>query len=100
MTMCPIRGLEKRKLHGFSHLGQVALLFLLFLSNVRADHKRSSKGEADRSEKTTGEIIAVLWRETVGTAHRHLRYGQGGQENLPPGTVFAFGQQELSGPKP
>jgi hypothetical protein len=74
-------------------------LFLLAALGTSAQERPESSLISQSPEKTTS-AAPILWQDPADISSRDLRYGSGGQNHAPQGTVFKFVKEDLSGSNP
>ncbi|MDP8989988.1 MAG: hypothetical protein M3N41_07900, partial [Acidobacteriota bacterium] len=75
-------------------------LFLLIaaFSALAQDHPDSNL--VPQSPEKNTSTPPILWQDPTDLASRDLRFGQGGEDHAPQGTVFEFVKEDLSGTNP
>jgi len=80
-------------------LRAVVLLLLATAFSAPAQERPDSHLISQAPEKTTSGA-PVLWQDPTDLSSRDLRFGSGGAEHAPQGTVFKFVKEDLSGTNP
>jgi hypothetical protein len=84
----------------YKKLPAAALAVLLLIIGVGVQARAEGLGKSNKSEKTTVQATALLWKDPTNIRVRDLRYGQGGERHSPHTTVFRFVKEDLSGSNP
>lgn len=83
----------------FKSLRLVPLLLSLAALNAPAQERPDSNLVSQSPEKNAN-ASPVLWQDPTDISSRDLRFGAGGENHAPPGTVFKFVKEDLSGTNP
>ena len=77
----------------------IPVLLMAAALSVPAQERPESDLISQAPEKTTS-TSPVLWQDPLDISSRDLRFGAGGENHAPQGTVFKFVKEDLSGTNP
>ncbi len=80
-------------------LRAIPALLLIASLHTPAQDRPDPNAVSQPPEKTTSSA-PVLWQDPSDIASRDLRFGEGGENHVPQGTVFQFVKEDLSGTNP